>query len=270
MQNGLINLAFYRFYPAGDLGALEARKGELKKLCRSLGLKGTILLAREGVNVMISGEGSAIAAFKDVAKELFGVTDRDFKEAADPGNSFHRMLVKIKKEIITIGASEIRPDQKTAPRLAPTELKRWLDEKKPIVLLDTRNKYEIEVGTFENAEDLGLDTSREFAAKMKENLERYQGKTIVTFCTGGIRCEKGSALLLDLGLKDVYQLDGGILRYFEENGSAHFRGQCFVFDWREAVDGRLQPAKRGEEDRDFGRHKVLSGEAPAYPSRRKG
>jgi len=265
-----VNLSFYRFYRMGTPAELQERKAELRAFCRAHSLKGTILLAPEGVNVMICGEASAIAAFREKAKELFGVTDRDFKEAEDPGNSFHRMLIKIKKEIITIGATEIKPDFKTAPRVAPKELKRWLDEKKPLVLLDTRNQYEIEVGTFKGAEQFHLDTSREFAAKAKENLHRLEGKTVVTFCTGGIRCEKGAALLQDLGLKDVFQLDGGILRYFEENGAAHYDGQCFVFDWREAVDGELKPAKRSEDPKDFGRHKALAtGEASADPSRRK-
>jgi len=267
----LRNLSFYRFYRAGTHPDLLAKKAELRVFCRDQGIKGTILLAPEGVNVMICGSVAGIGAFKERAISLFGVSEKDFKEAADPGDSFHRMLIKIKKEIITIGALDIKPDTKTAPRVAPRELKRWLDEKKPLVLLDTRNQYEIEVGTFKGAEQLHLDTSREFAAKAKENLHRFEGKTVVTFCTGGIRCEKGAALLQELGLKDVFQLDGGILRYFEENGAAHYEGNCFVFDWREAVGGDLLPAKRSEEPKDFGRHKALAtDEANENPSRRKG
>jgi predicted sulfurtransferase len=154
-----------------------------------------------------------------------------------------------------VGDPDLKPDEYTAPRISPAELKKWLDEKRPITLLDTRNQYEVEVGTFSGAEPIEINTSREFAAKAATKLNDWKDRPVVTFCTGGIRCEKGSALLLKLGLKNVYQLDGGILRYFEENGSAHFDGNCFVFDMRMAVDGELKPVARADDpDKSFGRH----------------
>jgi len=256
MQTGLINLSFYRFFEAGGEDALYASKSELFVLCRRLGLKGTILLAHEGVNVMISGTRAAMDEFKAYAREHLHGGDDVFKEAPDLENSFHRMLIKIKKEIIAVGDPTLKPHEKTAKRVKANELASWLDENKPIVLLDTRNEYEVEVGTFKGAQTFKLDHSRSFAKKTAENLEQLKGKTVVTFCTGGIRCEKASAVLLNLGLTDVYQLDGGILRYFEETGGKHFDGQCFVFDWREAIDGNLQPKARSEDPaKEFGRHK---------------
>jgi UPF0176 protein len=158
-----------------------------------------------------------------------------------------------------VGDPDLRPDLKTGKRISAKELKQWLDEGRPFVLLDTRNNYEIEVGTFHKAINLNLETSRDFAKKAAEWVDQVQVKdqTVVSFCTGGIRCEKASAHLLKLGLEEIYQLDGGILRYLEENGSAHYRGNCFVFDWRLAVDAQLQPTERSPHpDTNFGRHKT--------------
>ena len=164
--------------------------------------------------------------------------------------------MKIKQELITIGDPTIAPDRKTAERLTPAQLKQWLDEGRAFILLDTRNDYEIEVGTFRGARSFNLSSSREFTGKAKAALEELRAQPVVTFCTVGIRCEKASAELLKLGLKDVYQLDGGILRYFEEVGPAHFAGNCFVFDWRLAVDGELNPISRSDDpDSEFGRHR---------------
>jgi UPF0176 protein len=250
----LINLSFYHFTRLSDLPELRAR---LRKVCTELDLRGTVLLAPEGVNVMISGTRESIDRFRDFSKLELRVPLSSFKEGTVTDHSFRRMLIKIKKEIITVGDSEVRPDERTATRLSAQELKKWLDEGKPMHLVDTRNDYEILTGTFQGAEDLGLKTSREFADKAAKKLDAWKDRPVVTFCTGGIRCEKASAVLLKLGLNDVYQLDGGILRYFEENGSAHFKGDCFVFDWRLAVDGKLSPTSRSDDtEQDFGRHRV--------------
>ncbi|MDR3606436.1 MAG: rhodanese-like domain-containing protein [Oligoflexia bacterium] len=256
MNSELIHLSFYRFFRMGDETALAKHRANLKAVCQELGLKGTILLASEGVNAMVSGTRQAIDQFKSYIQETLGVDNHLFKEGNVPVHAFERMLVKIKKEIISVGDTELRPDEQTAQRISPAELKLWLDQKKPMILLDTRNSYEIEVGTFHGAEEFKLDSSRQFAQKAAENLDKLKDRPVVTFCTGGIRCEKASALLMKLGVKDVYQLDGGILRYFEENGTAHFDGTCFVFDWRLSVDGNLAPTARAtEEDREFGRHR---------------
>lgn len=253
----LIHLSFYRFYPVGDEATLICLRMELKAICSSLKLNGTILLASEGINAMVAGPAPSIEEFKAFARTHCGVEDRDFKEAPILTNSFNRLCVKIKKEIISVGSLEIRPDLETAQRISPSELKKWIQERRSFVLLDTRNKYEVEVGTFEGAVDLGLESSREFSSKAAQNLDRWKHQEIVTFCTGGIRCEKASAVLLKLGLKNVFQLDGGILRYFEENGAQFFKGNCFVFDWRLAVDGTLKPVPRSDDaNQQFGRHRT--------------
>lgn len=248
----MINVAFYKFTPLAELPELRAR---VRERLQAIGVKGSVLLAPEGVNAMLSGEPEAIEAAKLFATEAFGVDPSNFKKGEVSEHSFNRLLVKIKKEIIPVGDPAVRPDLKTAPYLPAKELKQWLDEGRPVILLDTRNDYEVEVGTFRGARTLNLKTSRDFAAKAAEALPSLQGAPIVSFCTGGIRCEKASAVLENLGARDVYQLEGGILRYFEENGSAHFDGNCFVFDWREAVDGELKPQPRSvDPNAQFGRH----------------
>lgn len=247
----LVNLSFYRFLPLRDLPALKA---ELLAFCREQGLRGTILLAEEGVNAMLTGSRAAVDLLKARAEGLFGPLP--FKEGPAPAHSFERLLVKIKKEIISVGDPALNPAQKTAKRLSAAELRAWLDEGRDFHFLDTRNAYEVEVGTFEGATHLNMECSREFSAKAREKIAGWKNKPVVTFCTGGIRCEKASALLLKEGLENVYQLDGGILRYLEKNGAAHFSGHCFVYDWRLAVDGNLQPAPRSSDPRrSFGRHK---------------
>ncbi len=252
----LVHLSFYRFLSLGTPSELQELKVNLKSFCLGLDLKGTVLLAAEGINVMLSGERASVDQFKDYARQAFGIAEDSFKEGAVSGHAFERLLVKVKKEIISVGDSEIRPYEKTGKRLSPSEFHQWISEKKPMVLLDTRNRYEIEVGTFEGAEDFRIDTSRQFAQKARENLERLKEAPVVTFCTGGIRCEKASAALMKLGLEEVYQLDGGILKYFEEKGASHFKGSCFVFDWRLSVDGELSPTARSDDaDREFGRHR---------------
>lgn len=235
--------------PLADLPALQR---EVR--ARAAGLLGTILLAPEGINGMVTGEN--LAHFHAYLTEL-GVKAQQCKWLDAPEHAFHRLLVKIKKEVISVGAP-VDPASRTAPRLSAEQLREWLEAGDPdLVLLDTRNEYEIEVGTFQGAVSLGLDASREFAAKAAAAKTAWTGKKVVTFCTGGIRCEKASAVLLDLGVENVFQLDGGILRYFERNGAAHFAGNCFVFDWRLAVDGALRPAPRSEDpSRTFGRHRA--------------
>lgn len=267
MPGSKIHLSFYRFFRLEDLPNHRVR---LKSLCRDLELRGTILIAPEGINAMVTGHQEAVTKLRAHVKEAYGIRESDFKEAPVPDDAFNRMLVKIKKEIITIGDPELRPDEFTAPRVSPRELKTWLDEKRPVRLLDTRNLYEIEVGTFKGAEPIGIDTSRDFADQARAwSKSGKPAETIVTFCTGGIRCEKGASLLLKLGLKDVYQLDGGILRYFEENGSAHYDGHCFVFDGRNAVNGSLEPVPRSDDpNRSFGRHVTFPKFRPSRGERR--
>lgn len=210
------------------------------------GLRGSVLLAEEGVNAMLAGEGSGPEEFSRQILQEIGVDPQrvPFKKSLSTLEPFRRMFIKIKKEIIPIEIAEIRPQTKTAPRLSPHEFKQWLDSNRDMVVLDTRNAYEIRVGTFEKAAHLELKHFRHFPKQVRNRLNAlkkdWQNRPIVTFCTGGIRCEKASEFLLQEGFKDVYQLDGGILNYFKEVGGDHYRGDCFVFDQRVALNPDLQ------------------------------
>ncbi len=252
MEADFINLSGYRFF---NLPQIHDLRAQLKSLCEELKLYGTLLLSPEGINIGLSGARDPIDAFKHFVTSKLGFQESDFKETRVKSISFNRLLVKIKKEIITVGDPSIRPTEQTGIRLSPQDLKTWLDEKRPIVLLDARNQYETEIGAFTGAETLQLETSREFTEKVTLIAKKLKNQTVVTYCTGGIRCEKASAVLLKLGVADVYQLDGGILRYFEEQGPAHFEGNCFVFDWRLAVNGKLEAVDRSPDpEARFGCH----------------
>jgi RluA family pseudouridine synthase len=172
------------------------------------------------------------------------------------------MLVKIKREIIAFGVDGIDPREHTSRRVSPRELKRWLDEGRPVTLLDTRNDFEVEAGTFENARAIGVDDFRNFPAAVRQLPTELKERPIVTFCTGGIRCEKATPFLEREGFRDVYQLDGGILKYLEECGGAHYRGHCFIFDKRVALDANLQP---GDLRQCFACQTILSPAECAAP-----
>ena len=229
----ILNIAGYKFTPLSDLGF---RRTSLLDQSNRLGLKGTILLSPEGINLALSGQSQNIALFISELKNDTVFSDIAFRESYSNYQPFNRMRVKIKKEIITLRQPNVDPTKNTAPSILPTELKKWLDEKRDITLLDTRNDYEFHFGTFENAEHLALKDFGEFPTAMK-HVSRE--KPIVMFCTGGIRCEKAALVMQNAGYQDVYQLEGGILNYFKEVGGDHYRGECFVFDQRVAVDPEL-------------------------------
>ncbi|MEW6056246.1 MAG: rhodanese-like domain-containing protein [Bdellovibrionota bacterium] len=233
-----INVSFYKFFEI-QAERLPELRATLREFCVSLSLKGTLLLAREGVNGFVAGNRRSIDAFKQKIIETWGFSDFPFKESESDYQPFTRMLVKIKKEIISMGVPEVNPSRYTAKRLSAQDLQTWFQENRDFVMLDTRNDYEVRIGTFERAIDMDLKTFRQFPLKLKELPADLRRKPVVTFCTGGIRCEKASALLEKEGFEDVYQLDGGILRYFEETGGSHYQGECFVFDQRVAVDASL-------------------------------
>ena len=232
-----VNLAAYRFVPLTDLPSLQA---ELRHFCHQAGLRGTILLSPEGINLFVAGEALAIDRLFVRIKALPGLAELPVKRSESEEQPFNRMLVKIKKEIIAFGVDGIDPARRPAPRLAPLQLKEWLDQGRPVTLLDTRNRYETRLGTFRGARTLELDHFREFPAALRTLPNDLGSGPIVTFCTGGIRCEKAAPLLQRAGFANVYQLDGGILRYFEECGGAHYEGDCFVFDRRVALDPSLR------------------------------
>ena len=156
------------------------------------------------------------------------------------------MLVKIKREIITMKHPLIQPELGRAPIVKPADLKRWLDQGhddagKPVVMLETRNAFEVDVGTFENTIDYRIEKFSDFPDVIAAHKAELAGKTVVTFCTGGIRCEKAAIHMKNVGFDSVYQLDGGILKYFEVAGGAHYQGDCFVFDRRTALNPQLEP-----------------------------
>lgn len=240
----VVNISCYKFITLNDR---EPLKADLSSRCVELGLKGTILLAPEGINVFLAGTREAIDA---VIAHLRGdprFADLQPKESRSDAPPFKRMRVRLKKEIITMKHPLIRPESARAPAVDAATLKQWLDrgtddEGRPVIMLDTRNDYEVAAGTFDDAVDYHIGVFSEFPTQLAAHRDDYAGKTVVSFCTGGIRCEKAAIHMKAIGIEHVYQLEGGILKYFEEVGGAHYHGDCFVFDEREAVSADLQPA----------------------------
>lgn len=236
-MSSIVNIAAYQF---ADLKNLRELRDELRQFCKREQLKGTILLSPEGINLFVAGTRPGVDQLLARLRQIPDLTELEGKESFSNAQPFNRMLVKIKREIIPFGVEGIDPRQYTSRRLSPRDLKRWLDERRPITLLDTRNNFEIQTGTFNNAVPIDVDDFRDFPEAVRRLPEPWKQRTIVTFCTGGIRCEKASPFLESAGFRDVYQLHGGILKYLEVCGDAHYHGQCFVFDKRVAVDAALQ------------------------------
>jgi UPF0176 protein len=241
--------AFYQFVdPAdsswADPAQLEARRESLKARMLLDGVRGTVLLAPEGINSTIVGEEPVLRAFIEHLRTIPQLAKMIVKESFVDHIPFRRTLVKIKPFLIPYGENgkfAVNPARKTGKYVKPAELKQWLDEgASDLVLVDTRNRYEIVKGSFDGAQDWGLRHFRNFPAELEKRKRELEGKKVVMFCTGGIRCEKATAHASDLGL-DVYQIDGGILQYFEDVGGAHYKGDCFVFDYRIAVNPALEP-----------------------------
>jgi UPF0176 protein len=209
-------------------------------------LKGTVLLSDEGINLFLAGDADQVRELVSVLRQDPRFTDLETKESWSHAQPFRKLLVKIKPEIIRMNHPAIQPSAGRAPAVDAATLKRWLDSGhddhgRPVVTLDTRNAFETDVGTFRHAIDWRIDKFTEFPQALLDHQAQLQGKTVVSFCTGGIRCEKAAIFMREAGVQNVYQLDGGILKYFEENGHAHFDGECFVFDDRRALDPALAP-----------------------------
>jgi UPF0176 protein len=230
-----INLSVYKFTPLENLPELRQR---LLDFAFRHGLKGTILLSGEGINLFVAGLRADVDALVAELRNIRGLEDLTPKESENAEQPFNRMLVKIKKEIIAFGVEGIDPARQPSAKLAPHTLKQWLDEGREITLLDTRNDYEIRLGTFRGAVPAGIDNFRDFPAAVRRLQPELKDKPIVMFCTGGIRCEKAGPFMAREGF-NVFQLDGGILKYFEECGGAHYDGECFVFDKRVGLDPTL-------------------------------
>lgn len=235
-MSSVTNIAGYQFVPLNDLPDLRAR---LLRLCKGWGLRGTILLSVEGINLFVAGCSAEIDALLEEIRAISGLADFTPKVSVSEEQPFGRMLVRIKKEIIAFGVPGIEPGKRTSPKIAPRQLQRWLDEGRPVTLLDTRNDYEVKLGTFENAVTLGIDHFRDFPKAVEQLPAELKQQPIVMFCTGGIRCEKAGPYMEREGFEQIFQLDGGILKYFEDCGGEHYSGECFVFDQRVGLDARL-------------------------------
>lgn len=238
MPRSIINLSFYKFTPLDNLAGW---KQSLSKCCQAEGVKGTILLAPEGINFFLAGTRQQLEGVLQLIRTLPGLADIAPKESPSRHQPFQRMLVKVKREIIAFGVEGVDPARKPAPKLKSNELKRWLDQGRDVVLLDTRNVYESAMGTFNRAVTTPIWNFRNFPKAVATLLAGFKQRPVVMFCTGGIRCEKAGPYMEKLGYQNVYQLDGGILKYFEEVGGAHYTGECFVFDKRVGVDAKLEP-----------------------------
>jgi len=232
----IANITGYKFTPITDTKLLQEK---IIYLSEENNLKGTVLISDKGINFSVAGLIENTSNFLKVIKKDEQFTDIDIKTTFNEYQPFRKMLVRIKKEIISMGVDEINPYEFTGEKIKPFELNKKLDDGEDVILLDTRNEYEVRLGTFENAIDLNLDSFRDFPTKINGLREQIGDKEIVMFCTGGVRCEKASALMLKSGFKNVKQIDGGVINYFKETGGAHWKGDCFVFDDRVALDKEL-------------------------------
>lgn len=240
----VLNISAYKFVTLDDRDSLRPR---LQQHCDARGLKGTILLAPEGINLFLAGAAGAIHGFLDWLHQDARFADIQAKESWSGSVPFRKMRVRLKKEIITMKVADIRPEAHRAATVSPAKLKDWLDRGqddagREVVMIDTRNAFEVDAGSFVQALDFGIERFSQYPEKIAAHQDDFAGKTVVTFCTGGIRCEKAVLYMNGLGMRNVYQLDGGILKYFEEVGGAHWAGNCAVFDDRHAVDPGLAPA----------------------------
>ncbi|MDD0815058.1 sulfurtransferase [Curvibacter sp. HBC28] len=245
--NTVLNISCYKFVPLPDA---EAWRERLAAQCQALGLKGTILLAEEGINFFLAGPPEAVHAVVGTLRADPRLADLAPKESWSAEQPFKKMLVKVKREIIRMNHPTIRPAEGRAPAVAAATVRRWLDQGhddagRPVVTLDTRNAFEVDHGTFTGAIDWRISKFTEFPDALRAHKQDLQDKTVVSFCTGGIRCEKAAILMREEGLEHVYQLEGGILKYFEETDGAHYQGHCFVFDEREALAPDLAALKNG-------------------------
>jgi len=239
----ILNIAAYRFTPIDDPAALVAR---LRASAKALGLLGTILVADEGINLVLAGSTESIEAFMAELHRDPRFADIAEKRSVSDAPPFARLKARLRKEIISFRRDDCSPLDGRAPSLAPADLARWIerghdDEGRRLVLLDTRNREEVRHGTFAGALTLPIDRFTDFPDALVPRRDELADATIVSFCTGGVRCEKAALWMQGNGLGPVWQLDGGILGYFEHVGAYGYEGSCFVFDERVALDPSLRP-----------------------------
>ena len=237
--------AFYGF-TALDAAALPALQTELRQLAQAAQLRGTVLLAEEGVNGTVSGPEPGVQRLLARLRQLPGLEQLEAKVSRAPQQAFHRLKVRLKREIVTMGCPTVKPAQQVGTYVPPRQWDALIRDPDTLVV-DTRNAYEVAVGSFEGAIDPGTESFREFPAWVESTLRplvaERRPKAIAMFCTGGIRCEKSTAYLLQQGFEGVHHLQGGILRYLEEvpEAGSSWRGECYVFDQRVSVNHRLEP-----------------------------
>ena len=235
-KNLFLNIAGYKFE---QIDSLDTLIPEFQKKCDELELKGSVYLSPKGINFSISGTEENIGKYINFMESDSRFLNIPLKRTFSETQPFRRMKVRLKKEIISLGRDDIDPRELTGEYVTPQELLSMYENNEDVVVLDTRNEYETRVGLFENAVDLQLDTFRDFPKAIEQLPEEYKEKQIVMYCTGGIRCEKASAVMLKAGFTDVKQLEGGVLDYFKETGGKYWNGDCFVFDERVALDKDL-------------------------------
>lgn len=240
----VLNLCAYRFVALDDLSAMRTRLADEAAEARVLG---TVLLAPEGINLFLAGPAESLRGLIATWRREPAFAGLQAKESWSDAMPFRRLRVKIKREIIRMDQPTVRPEAGRAPAVTAATLARWLDAGhddagRPLLMLDTRNGFEVEAGRFAGAIDWRLERFGDFPAALAAHRQALTGKTVVSYCTGGIRCEKTALWMREQGIADVFQLEGGILGYLEAVGPRHFEGSCFVFDDRIALDGALRPA----------------------------
>jgi UPF0176 protein len=241
MSHHIVVAALYKFVTLKDFAALRQ---PLLAAMKAHGVKGTLLLAEEGINGTISGGRSAIDGFLAVLKSDPRFADIDHKESFCDEDPFYRSKVKLKKEIVTIGVDGVDPNRQAGTYVNPADWNALIAEP-DVLLIDTRNDYEVALGTFEGAADPRTSSFGEFPKFVGANLDPARHQRVAMFCTGGIRCEKASSYLQSQGFREVYHLKGGILKYLEEvpKEQSKWQGECFVFDHRVAVGQGLVPTE---------------------------
>jgi UPF0176 protein len=239
----ILNIAAYHFVPIDDADALVVR---LREAAERRALRGTVLIAEEGINLFLAGAAQAIDGFLVELRDDARFAYIRVKSSRSDTVPFARLKVRRKREIISFRRPETTPKAGRAPAVAPATLARWIergadDDGRRLVLLDTRNREEVRHGTFEGALALPIDRFTDLPDALAAEREALADATVVSFCTGGIRCEKAALWMQANGFERIWQLDGGILGYFEEVGGAGYDGACFVFDERVALDPALRP-----------------------------
>ena len=264
MPNSIV-ATFYRFVRFSDPAAVRE---SIRRSTAEAGTRGTVLVAEEGINGTISGSRDAIDRVLLAVRSLPGCAGIRHRESLAEEDPFRRMKVRLKREIVTMGRPDVEPLAATGLRVSPCDWNEVIEDD-GVIVVDTRNSYEVEVGTFPGAINPDIESFSDFPAWWKANRDRFEGKRIAMFCTGGIRCEKSTSLVLEDGFGDVCQLDGGILGYLETTPPKDnlWRGECFVFDHRVSVGPGLEP---GSYELCFSCRRPLSAAERASPHYEEG